>query len=72
MKMKSVKVEKVIKEKENYPILYLRNYSKPSIKQSYKPICEIPNGEEKCKLLLCRWLNCAQIVLESETNLYYE
>lgn len=70
--MKSVKVEEVIKNMETYKFLYMRNYTNPTVKNSYKPICIIPTGEEKGKLLLARWSNCAQLVVDAQTIVYYE
>jgi len=70
--MKSVKVVEVSQNLVRYPFVYLRNFSKPSVKQAYKPICIIPTGEDKGKLLLARWSNCAQMVLDLQSILYYE
>lgn len=70
--MKSVKVVEVSQNVNLYPFLYLRNYSKPSVRQSYRANCVIPTGEDKGKLLLVRWINCAQIVLDMQSILYYE
>ena len=70
--MKSVKVVEVSLNMASYPFLYLKNFVNPSVKQAYKPICVIPDGEEKGKLLLARWSNCAQKVLDLQSILYYE
>lgn len=69
--MKTIKVKDLIKDLKSHQILYLRNFKIPSIAHAYKPLCVIPSGKEKGKLLLCRWKNCAQIVLDLETILYY-
>lgn len=70
--MKSVKVLEVSQNIGFYPILYLRNLSNPSFKQAYKPICIIPDGKDKGKLLIARWLNCAQRVLSFDDTLFIQ
>lgn len=70
--MKSVKVSVVLQNIGDYPFLYLRDFSNPSVKQAYKPICVIPDGEDKGKLLLARWRNCAQKLLDPQSILYFE
>lgn len=69
--MNAIKVIDLIKDLKIHQILYLRNFKNPSFTHAYKPICEIPSGKDKGKLLLCRWKNCAQIVLDLDSVLYY-
>lgn len=69
--MNTIKVIDLLKDLKSHQILYLRNFKNPSFAHAYKPICVIPNGTEKGKLLLARWKNCAQIVLDLDSVLYY-
>lgn len=70
--MKSVKVSEVLQNIQSYPFVYLKNFSSPSVKYSYKPICLIPNGVDKGCLLLARWSNCAQKVLLPEDTVFIQ
>lgn len=68
--MKPIKVSELKKSLKVDDIIFLKNFKKLSFRHAYKTICFLNEGEDKDKLLVARYKNCAQKILDPDTTVY--
>lgn len=68
--MKPIKISELRIHLKADDIIFLKNFKKLSFRHAYKAICFLNEGKDKGKLLIARYKNCAQKILDPDTTVF--